>query len=76
MNKITTSQLVDLLTNNKGKYVEASLNNGFFSATHLLVFGGQKIFDTGIDSQEISWKPEDFIRFYPEAYWVVDQIVT
>ena len=75
MNKISTIELVRYLTENKGKYVEASMNNNIFKATHMIIFGGRKIFDTGIDSQEISWKPQEFIEFYQKAHWLVEQIV-
>ena len=47
----------------------------YFRATHMLVFGGKKIFDTGIDSQETKWSPEEFVEFYPKAYWLIEQIV-
>lgn len=75
MNKIPTTQLVDLLIKNKGRYIEASMSNGYFKATHMLTFGGRKIYDTGIDSQEVKWSPQEFIEFYPEVYWLIEQIV-
>ncbi|MBN1218530.1 MAG: hypothetical protein JXM69_06370 [Anaerolineae bacterium] len=75
MNKIPTSQLVEFLIQHKGKFVEASMSNGIFKATHILRFGGRKIFDTGIDSQEVTWTPQEFIDFYPKAYWMIEQVV-
>ena len=75
MNKISTIELIKLVTENNDKVYEVSLNNGFFNATHFLSFGGRKIFDIGIDSQEITWFPDDFISFYYQAYWIVDQVV-
>jgi len=75
MNKISSTQLVDLLIKNKGKYIEASMSNGYFKATHMLVFGGRKIYDTGIDSEEIKWSPQEFIKFYSESFWLIEQIV-
>lgn len=74
--KIRSSrQLVNLLIQNKGKYIEASMGNAYFKATHILAFRGRKIFDTGMDSQETKWYPEEFIKFYPDAYWQIEQIV-
>ena len=57
------------------KYVEASLNNGFLNATHLLRYGGRKYYDTGIDSQETSWSACEFINFYKESYWKIDKVI-
>lgn len=70
---IPTKEMVKLLHTNR--YVEASLNNGMFNATHLVRFGGRKIFDIGIDSQEVSWKVEEFVSFYEMSFWKIDQIV-
>jgi len=75
MNGISSVQLVKLLIENKRRYIEASMNAAGFKATHMLVFGGRKIFDTGIDSQETVWEPKEFIKFYPNAYWLIEQIV-
>lgn len=58
------------------KYIEASLNNGFLNATHLVRFGGRKYFDTGIDSQEISWTEKEFLSFYEKSFWKIDQIIS
>jgi len=73
VNKIKTTPLVALLR--KGRVIEASLNNGIFNATHFLRFGGRKIFDYGIDSSAMSWKPQEFVDFYSRAVWRIDQIV-
>ncbi len=76
MKTISTSELIQLLMDNKGTYIEASpalTYNG--RATHFLIFEGEKIFDTGIDSQEVSWHPQEFVAFYPNATWVITQIV-
>lgn len=70
---IPTTELVKLLCNNK--FVEASLNDGIFNATHFIRFGGRKIFDTGIDSQEISWSINDFVSYYENTFWKIDQII-
>lgn len=70
---IPTAELIELLLRNK--FVEASLNDGIFNATHFIRFGGRKIFDTGIDSQEISWSINDFVSYYENTYWKIDQII-
>lgn len=67
--------MVEKMISNKGRHFEAGMDNGFFCATHFLCFGGRKIYDTGIDSQDIIWKPQEFVDFYRFAYWKIDQIV-
>jgi hypothetical protein len=76
MNKISTKLLLTQLEKNKGKVFEVSLNNGFFNATHFLSWGGKLLYDTGIDSQEIKWIRKDFLNWYSEAYWVIEQIIS
>lgn len=71
--KIDTKELIKLVK--ESKYVEASLNNGLFNATHLISFGGRKLFDTGVDSQEVSWFEKEFLSFYIYAKWKIDQII-
>ncbi|MBI3787902.1 MAG: hypothetical protein HY276_06555 [Ignavibacteriales bacterium] len=73
--KIPTKQLLELIAKEKHRVIEASLNNGTFNATHFLSFRQGKIVDTGIDSATAHWKPDDFLAFYPTAYWKIDQIV-
>lgn len=73
--KIATDRLLELLMQDHGRFVEASLNDGIFNATHFLRFGGRKVFDTGIDSVTVSWKKSDFLFHYSQAKWKIDQIV-
>jgi len=73
--KISTYSLVRLLTADKNVVFEASLNNGVFNATHFLRFGGRKIYDIGIDSQQNVWNVSEFVEWYPKAMWLIDQIV-
>ena len=75
MKKIPTSQLIELLKAKRDSVFEVSLSNQFFKATHFIYFGGRKLFDTGIDSQETTWLPDEFLRFYPQAFWTIEQIV-
>ena len=71
----TTAELVELLVKNKRIWIEACLNTRVFRCCHMMVFGGRKIFDIGIDSQEVTWKPDEFVKFYDKAYWEIEQIV-
>lgn len=73
--KISTSRLIKLVTANIDRVFEVSLNDGIFNATHFLSFGGRKLYDTGIDSQEMTWLPDEFVSFYRDAFWKIDQIV-
>lgn len=73
--KISTKEFVNLLINNKKNYFEVFLSNGYFNATHFITFGGKKIYDTGIDSKDVKWTIEEFINFYPYAFWKIDQII-
>jgi hypothetical protein len=73
--RVTTTKLIQLLTWLPKHTIEASLNYGATNMTHFLEFGGRKIFDIGIDSAEVSSDPEEFLAFYAEAYWRIDQIV-
>jgi len=75
LRKISTRNMVGILSARRTRWLEASLNNGTFNATHFLRFGGRKIFDCGIDSEEVSWDIESFLAFYSQAYWRIDQIV-
>ncbi len=75
MNKLSTNEIIKLVTKNKNNVYEISLNNGIFNATHFLSYGGKKIYDTGIDSKVTKWFPNEFISFYPRAFWIIDQII-
>ncbi|MBN1213396.1 MAG: hypothetical protein JXA92_12550 [candidate division Zixibacteria bacterium] len=67
---------MDLITYRKGSVLEISMNTAYFKATHIVYFGGRKIFDMGIDSQTVTWTPKEFIAFYSQAYWSVDQVIS
>lgn len=73
--KISTNELILLLKSNKRKFIEASLNDGIFNATHFIWFGGKMIYDMGIDSNEVKWNISSFQNWYQSAYWRIDQIV-
>jgi len=72
---ISTQDLINQMVNKKDWYFEASLNDGYFNATHFLCFRGKRIYDTGIDSQDVKWKIGEFLELYPLAKWKIDQIV-
>lgn len=73
--KMRTKDLVDLLIKNKGRVIEASLTNGSFNFTHFMDFGGRVIYDLGIDSEEVSRKPLEFLQFYQDSWWRINQMV-
>lgn len=75
MKKISTQQLIALQKKHKNSYFEVSLSNKYFRATHFMTFGGKKIYDTGIDSKDVKWTPNEFLEFYPRAFWKIDQII-
>lgn len=54
---------------------EVSIFNDGLRATHFIYFGGKLLFDTGIDSQKISWKISEFLTFYHATFWNIDQII-
>ncbi len=74
--KFTTAELVSLLLDGNTRWLEVSLNDGVFNATHLILPRKNKLIDCGIDSRDVTWDPNDFIKFYKYAYWKVDQIST
>ena len=75
MDKISTKELIQQLKKQKNKIFETSLCLFQFRATHFIFWGGKKIFDTGIDSQEIKWKEKEFLDKYSESSWLVEQII-
>ncbi len=72
---ISTHELVTKLKQNKGKMFEVVIKHGAFRFTHFIYFGGKFLYDTGIDSQEIKWKPQDFSDYYNSTFWHIDQVV-
>jgi len=74
--KISTKTIIALLTINKGTIFEISMSTSCFKATHIVYFGGRKIFDMGIDSQSVAWNPKEFLSFYLPAYWTVEQVIS
>lgn len=75
MKSISTNELVAKLIVNKGKMFEVAIVKSAFRATHFIYFGGKLLYDTGIDSQEIKWKPKDFLGYYNSTFWQIDQVV-
>lgn len=72
--KAPTAEIVKILFDGKKKWIEVSLNDGTFNATHILQPRKNKVIDCGIDSRDVSWELEDFIEFYRFAHWKIDQI--
>lgn len=75
MDKVSTKELIKKIKADKGKVFEVSLCLVFLRATHTISWGGKKIYDTGIDSQEIKWKESEFIEEYSESVWLIEQII-
>ena len=64
MRSVFTNELVSEIKNNTGKMFEVAIVKHGFRATHFIYFGGKLLYDTGIDSKEVMWKPNDFIDYY------------
>jgi len=75
MKPVSTKELIKKIKENKGKTFEVAINKGAFRFTHFIYFGGKLLYDTGIDSQEIKWKPQDFSDYYNSTFWQIDQVV-
>ncbi|MFZ1289200.1 MAG: hypothetical protein WAR79_03890 [Melioribacteraceae bacterium] len=75
MKSFSTFQLMELLKLNKKTIYEVSFVKDEFCATHIIYFGGKLLYDTGIDSQEVKWKPIDFLNHYKLTYWKIFQII-
>ncbi len=75
MKPVSTKELIKKIKANKGKTFEVAIVKEIFRATHFIYFGGRLLYDTGIDSQEIRWKPEEFLNYYISTFWQIDQVV-
>ena len=75
MNSISTNELVAKLKINRHKMYEVAICKDAFRATHFIYFGGKLLYDTGIDSKEVKWNPQDFLYHYKHTFWKIDQIV-
>jgi hypothetical protein len=73
--RISTLELVSFSLGGNRKTVEASLNNGALNATHIIHFHKRRIIDCGIDSRDVVWPKKDFVSFYRNAYWKIDQVL-
>lgn len=73
---MTTHELIELVISNPNKYYEVQLNLGEFVGTHFITFSGKLLYDTGIDSQNITWKPCEFISYHYNSYWKIYQTVS
>jgi hypothetical protein len=75
MKSISTNELITKLKVNKRKIFEVAIVKDALQATHFIYFGGKLLYDTGIDSQEIKWKPQDFLGYYNSTFWQIDQVI-
>ncbi len=74
INFIRTEELIKKIISNPNKWVEARLRFGNISATHFLIFSNDKLFDEGIDGEEREVTTVDFIQYYKNSYWQIDNI--
>jgi hypothetical protein len=72
---IQTQALVNTITANADKWVEARLCFNGFAATHFLYFTANKLYDEGIDGEELETSILDFSNRYQDCYWRIDNIV-
>lgn len=75
MNLIRTEELIQKVTSNPSKWVEARLRFGSWSATHFLIFSNHQLFDEGIDGEEREVSIDDFFKQYKDSFWQIDNIV-
>lgn len=75
LNYIRTEELIKIVTSNPNMWVESKLRFGNISATHFLIFSNEKLFDEGIDGEEREVTTADFIEFYKNSFWQIDNIV-
>lgn len=71
---ISTSQLIEIISTNRKKFVEAKLLLNGCHATHCLIFNGKHLYDEGIDGEVRKTNFSNFGKWYSDAYWVIDQI--
>ena len=74
MSKISTKELIELLKKESTAMIEASLNNGLFNSTHYIYWDDELIHDEGCDDEEYSCTEEQWLNYYPNALWIVNQI--
>lgn len=75
MNFIKTKELIETVVSNSNKWIEARLRFNNISATHFLLFAGNKLYDEGIDGEEREVDINEFINRYQNSYWQLDNIV-
>jgi hypothetical protein len=75
VNLINTKELIETIITNSNKWVEARLRFGNISATHFLLFEDNKLYDEGIDGEERVITPADFIKYYQNFFWKIDNVV-
>lgn len=74
---LTIEQLYEFLYLNKEKLIEASRvsNTGAMRATHLFSVSESSVFDEGIGGEETEWEKEEFIEWYKNSKWIIDEII-
>jgi len=72
---LTIEQLYEFLYLNKEKLIEASQVSGVLRATHLFSISESSVFDEGVDSEETEWEREEFIEWYKNTKWIIDEVI-
>lgn len=70
-----TEELIKIVISNPYKWIEARLRFGNISATHFLLFDNNKFYDEGIDGEQREISINEFINYYKNSYWQIDNIV-
>lgn len=72
---LTIEQLYEFLYINKEKLIEASRVSGVLRATHLFLVHESSVFDEGIGGEETEWEREEFIEWYKNSQWTIDEVI-
>lgn len=72
---IRTKELIEIIITNSNKFIEARLCFANISITHFLLFTNNKLYDEGIDGEERVVSINDFVDYYQNLYWKIDNIV-
>jgi hypothetical protein len=75
MNTISTMQLIEIISSNRKKLVEAKLLLNGCYATHFLLFNGKYLYDEGIDGEVRKTNFLDFGKWYLNFFWIIDEII-
>jgi len=70
---LATQELMEFLAKNQKPdeilQIECNLTSGCFNCTHYIAYTDDKIFDIGIDDQELEYTHDEFLAAYPQTTW-------